>query len=48
LLGIVIARTTPFRVGSWELIPLLAGNFARFATNADTGIREEAQRWLFW
>jgi hypothetical protein len=48
LLGIIIARAAPFRIDGWELIPLLAGNLARFAANADTGIGEEAQCRLLW
>ncbi len=48
LSGIIIASATPFRIGGWELIPLLAGNFARFTADADTGISEEAQRGLLW
>jgi len=48
LSGIVIASATPFGIGGWELIPLLARNLARFAADADTGISEEAQCGLRW
>src|SRR6266516_1990945 len=46
LLRIVVARPAPEGLRGGELIPLLASDLAGFTPDTETGVGEEAQRWL--
>ena len=48
LSGIIVAGTCPVRFNCWQLVPLLAGHFAGFAADTETGIGEKAQGSLRW